>query len=183
LIEMSHPTKVLGSTLVVMILAMPAIAQNTSATVEKACGPEKTQFDVKRAKSQHPLRETEPGKARVYFIQDLGIATCVNCVTVRIGLDGAWVGANQRNSYFSLSVAPGEHHLCAIPQESHLQRLVGLAHFTAEAGKTYYFRARMIGEQNQAVFDFGPIDSDQAEYFIDSYPLSVSYPKGREGEK
>jgi hypothetical protein len=174
---MPHRTKAIGSTLVLTIVAMSAMAQDKSAAFEKACGPEKTQFEVKRAKSQHPLRETEPGKARVYFIQDLGIATCVNCVTVRIGMDGTWVGANQRNSYFSVSVEPGEHHLCAIPQESHLQRLVGLAHFTAEAGKTYYFRERMIGEQEQAVFDFGPIDSDQAEYFIDTYPLSVSYPK------
>jgi hypothetical protein len=163
--------------LVLMLLTACASAQDkSSATMEKACGSLKTQFEVKRAKSQHPL-PPEPGKARVYFIQDLGKATCVGCVIVRIGMDGAWVGANEHNSYFSLSVEPGEHHLCAIPQPGYLQMLVGLAHFTAEAGKTYYFRERMFGEQNQAIFDFGPIDSDQAEYFIETYPVSVSYTK------
>lgn len=168
--------------LAVIMLILPPLGQNkdksdkSSATMEKACGPEKTQFEVKRSKGQHPL-PPEPGKARVYFIQDLGKTTCVDCVTVRIGVDGEWIGANQRNSYFSVSMEPGEHHLCAIPQPSYLHELVGLVHFTAEAGKTYYFRERMFGEQNEAVFDFDPIDSDQAEYFIDTYPVSVSFPK------
>ena len=163
--------------LVVTILSLSAAAQNKpSALLEKACGPQSTKYEVKRVQSQHPL-PPEPGKARVYLIQDLGKTQCVDCVMVRIGMDGAWVGANQRNSYFSISVEPGEHHLCAIPQPSYLQSLVGLLRFTAEAGKTYYFRERLVGEETQAVFDFEPIDSDQAEYLIGTFPLSVSYAK------
>jgi hypothetical protein len=176
---MSHQakaTRTIGSILVLMTLAISAIGQ-TPAIVEKSCGPQKTQFEVKRTQPQHGIGEPETGKARVYFIQDLGKTTCVNCVTIRIGVDGDWVGANQRNSYFSVAIEPGEHHLCANPQPSYLQVLVGLLHFTAEAGKTYFFRARLIGEQEQALLDFEPIDSDQAEYLIGIYPVAVSYPK------
>ena len=38
--------------------------------------------------------------------------------TVRIGMDGAWVGADKRDSYFVLDVSPGLHHLCASWQSS-----------------------------------------------------------------
>jgi hypothetical protein len=160
----------------VMMLAITALAQ-TPAIVEKSCGPIKTQFEVKHVQGEHRIVEPEAGKARVYFIQDLGKTTCVGCVTIRIGVDAAWVGANQRNSYFTVSMEPGEHRLCANPQPSYLQVLVGLLHFTAEAGKTYYFRARLIGEQEQALLDFESIDSNQAEYLIGIYPVAASYPK------
>jgi hypothetical protein len=165
--------------LVLLLLAASAFAQDQSAVATAACGAKDTSFDVKLDKSQHTLEEPEPGKARVYFVQDIGVMSCLgSCATMKIGMDGAWVGANQHNSYFSLSVEPGEHHLCANPQ-AHFQagRLVALVHFTAEAGKVYYFRTRLLGSENQLLFDFEPIDSDEARYLIASYPLSVSHPK------
>src|SRR5882724_5492834 len=139
--------------LVITLLAASALAQDQSAVVPAACGPQDASFDVKLDKSQHSLTQPEPGKARIYFVQDIGQVSCWgSCVTSRVGLDGAWVGANHDNSYFSVSVEPGEHHMCAKPQ-SILRRLVGLAHFTAEAGKVYYFRTRFSGSQNQALLD------------------------------
>lgn len=166
------------SALVVMLLAASAFAQDQSAVVTVACGPKSTSFDVKRNESQHILAQPEPGKARVYFIQDIGIVSCFGgCLTMRVGMDGAWVGANQRNSYFSVSVEPGEHHVCANPQSIGMGEMVALAHFTAEAGKVYYFRMRASGDNNQKLIDLDPVDSDQAVYLIASYPLSVSHPK------
>jgi hypothetical protein len=167
--------------LVVILLAVSAFAQDKSAFVAAAaCGPRDTNFDTKRDDSQHALTPPEPGKARVYFIQDIGVVGCLGaCLTMKIGLDGTWVGADQRNSYFSVSVEPGEHHLCA-NRQSHFARanqMVALAHFTAEAGKVYYFRTRTFGDKTQAILDLDPIDSDQAKYLIASYPLSVSHPK------
>jgi hypothetical protein len=167
------------SALVVMLLAASAFAQNESAAAA-ACGPMAVTFHVKRDESQHTFAPPEPGKARVYFVQDIGEVNCLGgCVTTKIGLDGAWVGANQHNSYFSVSVEPGEHHVCAnLP--SHISRqgqLLAFAHFTAEGGKVYYFRTRAFGGNNQALFDIDPLDCDQAKYLIASYPLSVSHPK------
>jgi len=167
------------SAIVLMILAVSVIAQDQPAVTAPACGPQRINFDVQVDESQHTLGQPEPGKARVYFVEDLGEVNCsLNCVRVKIGLDGAWVGASRYNSYFSVSVAPGEHHVCANPQSRFaLGRLVALAHFTAEAGKTYYFRTRIFGAENQGLIDLEPIDSDQGKYLVASYPLSVSTPK------
>jgi hypothetical protein len=164
------------SVLVVMLLAVSAFAQDQSAVVA-TCGPKGTNFDVKRDESQHTLAPPEPGKARVYFVQDIGVVSCLGaCLTTKIGLDGAWVGVNQRNSYFSVSVEPGEHHVCANLNPQFSPHTVAFAHFTAEAGNVYYFRVRPFWGKDQ-LLNIDPVDSDQAKYLIASYPLSVSHPK------
>jgi hypothetical protein len=174
--------EIMRSALIVMLLAVSAFAQRESGPLAAACGPKSISFNAKPDESQHTQAQPEPGKALVYFIQDIGEVNCFGgCITTKIGLDGTWVGAHQSNSYFSVSVEPGEHHVCANPQ-SHvgwISRKVALAHFTAEAGKVYYFRTRgfMGGSGDQLLFDLDPVDSDQAKYLIASYPLSVSQPK------
>jgi hypothetical protein len=105
------------SVLVAMLLAASAFGQNESTAIAAACGPKGVTFDVKRDESQHTFAQPEPRKARIYFVQDIGEVNCLGgCVTTKIGLDGAWAGANQHNSYFSVSVDPGEHHVCANQQ-------------------------------------------------------------------
>ena len=167
-------------TLVLMLLAACAFAQEESAIPAPACGSQSANFDVKRDPTQHTFTPPEPGKARVYFIQDMGVINCIgSCLTTKIGLDGTWVGAVQNNSYFSFSVEPGEHHVC-VNRQSHFARynqITALAHFSAEAGKIYYFRTRTFGSQTQAIVDLDPIDSDQGRYLIDLYPLSVAHAK------
>jgi len=114
------------------------------------------------------MAQPEPGKARVYFIQEAG-------VKVVFWMDGAWIGANDTNSYFSVSVGPGEHHLC-VNVQNHLGHPMGLAHFTAEAGSDYYFSARVLTIASGQYLFFGAEDSDQAKFQIALYPLSVSTP-------
>jgi hypothetical protein len=162
--------EVMKSALSVLLLAASAFAQQPSAVAASACGPKDASFDVKLDKSQHTLAQPEPGKALVYFIQEKGAAA-------RIGLDGAWVGANKSGSYFAVSVDPGEHHVCAdvrtprgIPGVP-----VGFLHFTAEAATVYYFDARVVYGSQSYLF-LGAVDSDEAKYLIASYPLGVSTP-------
>jgi hypothetical protein len=160
--------------LVVMLLAAFASAQDQSSSATTACGAAAVTFDVKRDESQHTITPPDPGKARVYFVRDMGIVNCLGtCGTTKTGLDGEWVGAAQRNSYFSVSVDPGEHHVCATDGG----QLFAFAHFTAEAGKSYYFRTRRLSGKYQEVYDMEAIDGDQAKYLIASYPLSISHPK------
>jgi hypothetical protein len=170
--------------IIMWLLATAAFAQDQPAPVTAACGAKDISFNIKLDKSQHTPGQPEPGKALVYFVQDIGHVSCIGgCVTTRIGMDGAWVGANKHNSYFSVTVEPGEHHLCANPQSHFAPGLpVALAHFTAEAGKVYYFRTRAFGSQTQWLFDLDPIDGDQAKYLIASYPLSISHPKAKEDD-
>lgn len=162
------------SALVVMFFAALAFSQTPSGTATSACGPKNASFDVKLDKTQHALAQPDSGKALVYFIQEKG--SDAFAVTTNIGIDGAWVGANKNSSYFAASVVPGEHHVCANVQ-SHRGHPVGLVHFTAEAGKIYYFDGRVVyGATSDLYFFLGIVDSDQGKYLIDSLPLSTSTP-------
>ncbi|MGA1982727.1 MAG: hypothetical protein ABSG84_09635 [Acidobacteriaceae bacterium] len=162
--------------LAVLFLSVSAVAQAT-AGVADACGPKDVVFDVKQDSSQHALAQPEAGKALVYFIQE-GTAVCGSkgheCVA-EIGLDGAWVGAFQHNSYFSVSVGPGEHHACvALQGKSALGDRKGLSHFIAEAGKVYYLGMRALEVENFLTLNVDPMDSDEGKYLIAISPLSVS---------
>jgi hypothetical protein len=156
----------------VVLFAVSAFAQTPPAAATAACGAEGVSFNVKLDKSEHGLAQPEPGKAMVYFIQEKGSDSLG--VTTMIGLDGTWVGANKNSSYFSVSVEPGEHHVCANVRSAR-GHPVGLVHFTAETGKIYYLNARVVyGEEAKANLFFGAEDSDQAKYLIAFFPLSVS---------
>ena len=162
------------SAFIVLLFAASAFAQESSAVATSACGPNAGSFQVKLDASQHTLAQPDPGKALVYFIQEKGSDSFA--VTTRIGIDGAWVGANKNSSYFAVSVEPGEHHVCASVQ-SFRGHPVGFVHFTAEAGNIYYFGGRVLyGEGSDLYFSLGAIDSDQARYLINSLALSVSTP-------
>jgi hypothetical protein len=167
--------------LIFLLLASPVLAQEKAATTATppACGPDNVRFEVKLDKSQHTPAQPEPGKALVYFIQDkgpesFGIGAAVETV---IGLDGSWVGANRNNSYLSVSVEAGEHHVCSTVQSilGHPSR--ELAHFTVAAGDIYYFREQVILTRAGLSFSLEPVDSDEAKYLIAVYPLSVSHSK------
>ena len=138
-----------------------------------ACGPEKAKFDVKLDTSQHVLAQPDPGKALIYFIQDFGGQALGISVVTWVGLDGVWVGATNNNSHFSASLEPGEHHMCSMLRTRLMGYPVEFTHFTAEAGKVYYFRERFI---DRFLF-IDAVDSDEARYLIHRYPLSISQPK------
>jgi len=181
----------MNGALALVLFAAPVLAQNSTAQVapQGPCGPDQAHFDVEKVPS-HPSTEVEPGKALVYVSEvfkkapgELGDAT------LRIGLDGDWVGAVKGNSYFPFSVEPGEHHLC-MRWQSHFKRLsreAAFTVFTAEAGKAYYFRARVTYDYGP---DYGhsgnvagmsitldPLNSDEGQYLVASNPMSVPHPK------
>ena len=83
-------------------------------------------YDVKVDNSQHTLTPPEPEMARIYFIQDSGLWADHQHYTLKIGLDGTWVGAYKRNSYFTVSVQPGERHVCVnVQADSSVGKLAG----------------------------------------------------------
>jgi hypothetical protein len=92
----------------------------------------------------------------------------------RVGVDGSWVGATKDNSWFSLPLEPGEHHLCVNLDFESFGNPVEFAHFSAEAGKVYYFRWRLMQSVDLLL---APVDSDEAMHEIETFPLSVSKPK------
>ncbi|HET6841348.1 MAG TPA: DUF2846 domain-containing protein [Candidatus Angelobacter sp.] len=129
-----------------LVFAKDQAQDTTGATFAAAgCGPSKIQFDVKADKNQHPLPQPEPGKAMVYVYEDDSGACGGGGCTARVGLDGAWVGANKGRSYFFFSVTPGDHRVCSAWQSSikELSQTGAALPLTVEAGKVYYIRTTL----------------------------------------
>lgn len=171
--------------MVLFAVALPAFGQSQPASTAGApgCGAANIEFDVKTDNKQHPTAQPDAGNALVYFLQDDSEFGSRPRPTVRFGIDGAWVGATHSYSYFYVSVDPGEHHICSSWQG--LVVLVGPArreaalHFTAEAGRAYYFRANDIldRESRLPAVLLRPLDSDEAQLLMTNFASSTSHPK------
>ena len=164
--------------LALILLSCAAFAQNEEAIAKAkaACGPDNIKFDAEAVESNGHLFVPQAGKALVYIIaQDIIIDNCINTcgILARIGLDGAWVGAVREESHIHFSLDPGEHHLCANWQ-SRLgvrNKQVALAGFTAEAGKIYFFRLRLV-EGGRNILDLDLMNNDEGEYLVAASQLS-----------
>ena len=170
--------------LVLFFVALPAFGQNqpSGTAVAPGCGPAKAEFEVTPGQDPHPSSQPADGKALVYFLQDDGDFASRPRPTVRFGIDGAWAGATHSNSYFYVSVDPGEHHLCASWQGTVVlgpSRKEAAFQFTAEAGQTYYFRANDVANRGSslAAVIFNPLNSDEAQLLMNKFTFSTSHPK------
>ena len=98
--------------LFVLLCAAAALAEDPTR-IAPACGPNGARFDVVTTKNPRKALTPDAGKALLYFIEDDTRFETFAKPTVRLGFDGAWAGATHGNSFFAVSVDPGEHHLCA----------------------------------------------------------------------
>jgi hypothetical protein len=156
---------------------LPAAAQN-SATVkqaESACGSFQQNFRVSTSGKQPVVDPVGVGTARIYMIEVFENPTYKigRGPTIRIGMDGRWVGADHRDSYLVFPVDMGEHHLCINWQSKFktLSGLISLVNFTAEPGHAYYFRARITARNTSVgapwyTLDLEPVNSDEAKLLL-----------------
>jgi hypothetical protein len=163
--------------LAVFLLSVPLLGQNQAAKGPAACGGLSVGMAVDLKNGAQDSVAPQADKALVYFILETGPGFNWSYPTTEVGIDGKWVGANKRNSYFSFFVSPGEHHLCTAIQYSSLPYGIELGHFTAEAGKVYYFRTQIIWGRDAEYLSVEPVDSDQGTYLIDSFPLAKLRPQ------
>ena len=125
-------------------VSIPSFAKTV---LPDACGDEKTTFNVSTKEVDSPVEPPPEGKARIVFIETFDHTALMTGETTRFGVDGTWVGANRGDSYFVVDLAPGEHHLCANWQK---KKDAGVLSLSVEAGKTYYYQARVRKVKNQA---------------------------------
>jgi hypothetical protein len=173
--------------LAVFLLATPVFAQDDAATARAAagCGSDRVNFEVKTDKKHHPAPQPEAGKGLVYVFANVPTGNYgdgVWRITTRVGLDGDWVGANGRNSYFFFGVSPGDHRVCTNWQSSvgWRAKVAKAVTLTAEAGKTYYFRTRMLPvteHQSEVMMKLEALDPAEGQLLIASSALSTSQPK------
>ena len=161
--------------------AAAAQTKSTQPTDPNSCGPDNTEFTVDRDDTQPPPTDPEPGKALVFVVDDYeGALEESGTPTIRIGLDGTWVGANRGKSYIYFSVEPGDHRLCASAQRDGkaLAHQRALAHFNAEAGKSYFFRVKTMNRAGtEANLELHPLEPQEAKYLIADSNHTVFRPK------
>jgi len=159
--------------------------QARATVLPDACGNDKVKFDVSARSNQPAPAPPADGKAQIVFIENENhmIGPFMNA-TVRFGMDGAWAGANNSNSYFTLTVDPGVHHLCASWQSAlpMLKKSIDVASFTAEAGKVYYFAAPVTvtptgNNTANYTFDLSQLNDDEGQYRVKAWKLASSTPK------
>ena len=132
--------------LAIFLGALPVLAQDNTAGAARTaagCGPSAEMFNVQTTDLKHPVGQTEQGKALVYFFVDF-----VTAPTMRVGVDGKWVGANNGKSYFFFQVDPGEHNVCTEWQSGTFkktsERIGEAMQLMAETGKIYYVRLNFL---------------------------------------
>jgi hypothetical protein len=146
------------------------------------CGPATEKFDVVTSKNDPSPVPAEAGRALLYVIQDDTHFESRPRPTTRVRVDGQWVGATRGNSYLRAALDPGEHHLCAS-----WQSFVGISmgikmaalHFTAEQGKTYYFRVKdkWLRDHGPGDIEFEALDSDEGQILASKFAFSTSHLK------
>ena len=176
----------LRTALIALLLAFPAFAQDSTVNPLAAagCGANEIHFDVKTDKNQHPTAQPDAGKALVYVIGAAWTdyaAVHIGTPPTRFGIDGNWVGANGYRSYFFFPVEPGDHHLCTSIQsrfEWTVKPSTAAISFTAEAGKSYYFRTKTPKEEGSSgVVKLEPVDPAEAQVLIASTAFSTFHLK------
>ena len=172
----------LRASLIALFFVSPAFAQDSTVSLMTAagCGANEIRFDVKTDKKKHPIAEPDAGKALVYVIGAAwsdSVGVHIGTPLTRFGIDGSWVGANGYRSYFFFPVEPGDHRLCTSFQ-SKIERVVkssmAATSFTAEAGKTYYFRTKTPrGQDSYGGVELVPVDPAEAQVLIATTAFST----------
>jgi hypothetical protein len=167
--------------LLATLFASPLFAQEHLALVPGAtrggCGPSEMQFEVQRNPHQHTVAPADAGKAIVYVFEDIEHGP-----TMKVGVDGTWVGANKGKSYFFFSLEPGEHQVCANWQsgvfKKTAQRIGSAITLRAEAGKVYYLRIQVYerSERDHNV-KLEPVETAEGQFLISASGFSTFHPK------
>ena len=178
-----------------LLIGSDASAQNANAIKQAAtaCGDSSVNFHVKKHHTYGAVPPVPKGEARIYVFEAIdGIVTNNGAAepldfnengppyykaTIRVGMDGQWIGADKGNSYLFFSAEPGEHHLCANWQSGWvgLNHLIQLAGISVQADQTYYFLAIPIEDSlGLGLLNLRPLDSDEAQLMLVEYPLAVA---------
>jgi hypothetical protein len=183
-----------------LCVSLVSAVEARATVLPDACGKDEIKFNVTTQKGQPVPAAPDSGKAQIVLIETLeriGNVQFFGGKIARFGVDGAWVGADRGDSYFVVAVDPGVHHLCANWQTiGPDKKNVGVASFTADPGKTYYYQVKITqkgyveapatglgvtsgggGVSTEESFDLTALSEDEGRYRVKSSALSTSTPK------
>lgn len=171
--------KSLSAVLLAVATCLLAV-QCQATTLPASCGDDGVKLDVTTEKAQ-PIPAPSANNAVLIFVQRN--TRCIGCSVTRVGVDGAWAGADKGNSYFAIAVAPGEHHVCANWEAplAAIENKIGLTDLQAVAGNTYYFEIEvaMRGPEEVPRMRLKPISSDMGAFLVSRSKQSIQKTKAR----
>jgi len=166
-----------------LLSATQALAKSKTILPD-GCGDDSVEFDAKMEKNNPALAVPAEGKALIVFVETIPDTGLYARTTTRFGVDGTWVGATKGDSYFTVTVSPGEHDFCASMQSapSGMKKTFTQATtLTVEAGKVYYIEAAVdvIGSQKGGIasFDFAQLSEKDGKYRVKAWKFATSKPK------
>ncbi|MGA9069792.1 MAG: hypothetical protein WB424_06045 [Terracidiphilus sp.] len=168
-----------------LCLCFAAAAMAKEIELPDSCGNPNTKFEVTTHKSTTALPAPDANKALVVFIEPNELP-CLGCYTQRFAMDGQWVGATKKVSYFTLQVEPGIHHFCATGV---MRNTIAIRSFEVKAGETYFLQARWIsresplteeehdsqvvpGGKNALRYGMSLLDEEKGRYLVKSYEIA-----------
>jgi hypothetical protein len=124
--------------------------------------PKAPKVRVTKQKTDAVLPAPSPGKAMMVVVRQ---DDSMYVVLLPLAVDGKWVGANARWTYFFAEVDPGSHVLCTGGKVGRTTFKSAGARLDADEGKTYYF-------EQQVTWDTGtvsllPIDDVRAKTIVE----------------
>jgi hypothetical protein len=141
-----------------LCLTFAAAAMAKETELPDSCGDPNTKFDVTTQKSTAALPAPDAGKALIVFLEP-NEEPCLGCYTQRFAMDGQWVGATKKHSYFTLQVEAGQHHFCSTGV---MRNTIAIRSFEVKAGGTYFLQARWIARGGGATSAYGgPITEEE----------------------
>lgn len=157
--------------LVLPLLTGVLYGQNNVAikAAEAACGTANARFHVVLAPEIAKL-PPRTGKAVIYVLE------MPSGPTVRVGMDGKWIGAEKGASHLAVRVSPGVHHLC-VQQQSRskfVNELVALNSLEAKADHTYYFLVDVARPLGPAWFRLDALNEDEGKELSARWPAAVA---------
>jgi len=173
-----------------LFLSFAAEAMAKKIELPDSCGDPKPKFEVTTHKSATTLPAPDAGKALIVFVQPHSPLSCVGCSAQRYAMDGQWVGATQKDSYFTLQVEPGQHHFCSTGP---IVNGIAIRSFEVKAGTTYFLQARLVQNgpiteeehdsqvlpAGKRAFPYGMslLDEEKGRYLVKSYEVAESKKK------
>jgi hypothetical protein len=162
------------------LIALAVLLASTSASQERkgdrigdSCGPDDIHFEAHASKHQSDTM-ADSGKVRLYVIQIIRTPFYMpESPTIRVGVDGRWIGATRGNSYVSASLDAGEHHLC-VQWQSSLKSRSGKRAFASFNGQpgALYFRSLFIKRGH--ILKLERVDPNEGRGLLLSSPASIS---------
>ena len=156
-----------------LVLSSFSVLGQESPEVQKAiaaCGPSGMQIKVSRSGSASiPIVS---GKGATVYLIGRSFVERLSGPTIRVGVDGKWVGAVKGSSWMAIALAPGVHHFCAWQRGTDPSH-AALNSFQIGLGEIRYF---VINPEN---FTKGPSieeeNDDEAKLLIaQSHPVSAT---------